>query len=248
MKRKAKIPMLQKVKRFFAKLFKKKDSKTKVTSGGNYRNRGKWSQAARTLTKQPRTWLIEPLAEWAFDYVRGVMDVYATYSKLYQLQAANLGRSLIRDVYTPDVLPLLACGKVLNDYEFNKLMNDELFQLLYRYGGRDLVFFRYNTKTPPRNVLNDSELTPLGQDIYMTSQRYSMKIRDFLLWYKGGVEVPSAVLTEWSGIPEDHFAAAYHGLINFFRNVLINEHREQLATGKLPGKKRALEEPSVIYV
>ena len=243
-----KAKLSQRIRGFFAKIFKKKDTRKQVTGSGNYRNRGKWSREAKALTRQPRTWLIEPLAEWAFDYVRGVMDVYVTYSRSFQLQAANLGRSLIRDVYTPDVLPLLACGRVLNDYEINKLMNEELFQLLCRYGGRDLVFFKYNTKTPPRNVLSDSELIPLGQDIYMTSQRYSMRIRDFLLWYKGGVEVPSAVLTEWSGIPEDHFAIAYHGLVNFFRNMLMNEHREQLATGKLPGKKHALEEPSVIYV
>lgn len=238
-----KAKLSQRIRGFFAKIFKK----GKETTAGNYRHRNRWSQAAKALAKRPRVWLTEPLAQRAFYSVHGVMDVYVAYSEIYQLQAANLGRALLRDIYTPDVLPILSCGRILSDRESIDLMNQELFELLCCYGGMDLVFYNHTTKTPPRSVLEDANLVPLGQDIYLTSKRHGMAVRDFLLWHKGSVEIPSAVLTEWSGIPETYFAAAYRGLIDFLRNTLINKHREQLATNRIPGTRKKLRDP-VIYV
>lgn len=240
--KKKKAKLSQRISKFFAKIFKRKRKKTT----GNYRYRSRWSSVARSLVKRPRVWLSEPLAQKAFYYVHGVMDIYVAYSEVFQLQAANLGRALMRDIYTPEVLPYLSCGRLLNDSESIELMNEELFDLLNRYGGGDLLYD--SGADISSDDLKNDHVIPLGQNIYLVPWRNGMAVRDFLLWYKGGVEIPSAVLTEWSDLPESHFVVAYRGLVDFLRNTLINEHREQLATNQAPSKHKKLKDPDVIYV
>lgn len=234
--------MLKRIGELFKGVSQRREGRIKVV--GNYRNRRKWSQQAKEFAEQPRVWLADPLTEKAFFFADGVVEYYKSYSGKYQLQAANLALSLIRDIYTPDVLPVIPCGRMLSDRESIKLMNDELFELLCQYGGMDFVF-REKGKSVSRKVTRD---VGLGVNFFLTKKRYGIPVRMFLLWYKGEVEIPSEVLTEWSGIPERYFRIAYRELVHYFRQILKQKHREQILMNNIPSESVKLKDPNVLYV
>ena len=238
--------ILKRIGKFFHKISQMREKRKAKKRCGDYHFRKKWSKRAKSFVLQPYVYFAAPVSKVMFCQLYGVVEYYEAYSEEYTLRAANLAKALIRDVYTPDVLPVVTCGRVLSDWESMSLINDELFNLLCQYGGYNVVFHDQDTKLP-RNVTAD---IVLNKNLFLTRKRHGMPLRTFLLWAEGGVKIPPEILTEWSGIPAGRFGVAYDEIVNLFRQTIRAEHRAEIARGTTASARARsrLRNPNVIFV
>lgn len=94
------------------------------------------------------------------------MEYYTTYRDEWETPATSLALALIKDVYNLDVLPLLACGRLMRDQESMDLIGDELFELLCEYGGMNIVFHDKKTRVP-RKVTRD---IVINHELFLTKK------------------------------------------------------------------------------
>lgn len=186
---------------------------------GNFRRRKYWSDNAKNFmdNRQLFSFIDNGDETLASTFVRDVREYYSHYGA-YDLQAVNVALSLLRDVYSPDVLPVKVCKKIFTDKETAALMSAELFGLLCEYGSMDIVY-RENTRR-----LKVKNSCRLNNRLFLTRDHIGMPVRMFLIWTKGGEKVPSEILKEWSGVPRSRVTEVYNELIDELRYAVIENH------------------------
>lgn len=198
---------------------------------GNFRYRKFWSDKASAFMRNRELFSFVENTDDSLGsaFVRDVREYYNYYGK-YDLQAINLALSLLKDVYSPEVLPIELCEEIFGRKRTAELMGEELFELLCRFGGMDIVYHDSKHKTP-RGIKN---YCSLSRRFYLTNRRVGMPVRMFLVWAKGGVTLPPEIMTEWSGIPRYRIQEAYDEIIEEFRYVIIEKHNWDRKMKRVP--------------
>ena len=186
---------------------------------GNFRYRKYWSDEAKEFmdNRELFSFIEGDGSSLGSAFVKDVREYYSYFGE-YDLQAIALALALLRDVYSPEVLPLEICEEIFGRERTAELMGKELFDLLCEFGGKDIVYHEKKRKVP-KGIRN---CCTLNREFFLTKKRVGMPVRMFLIWEKGGY--PAPYMPEWSGIPQRKNPAAYNALIKEFRRTIIEKH------------------------
>lgn len=189
---------------------------------GNFRYEKYWSDEAKNFMENREIFsFIEDNSDsLSAAFVKDVREYYSYYGE-YDLQAIALAISLLQDVYSPDVLPLEICEEIFGKKRTAELMGKELFDLLCKFGGKDIVYHDDKQKKVPKGVRSCCHL---NRRFFLTKRRVGMPVRMFLIWAKGGVTIPPGIMEELSGIPRRKISEAYSMLIKEFQYVIKEKH------------------------
>lgn len=198
---------------------------------GNFRYRKFWSDKSSSFMENRAlfTFIDDADDSLGSTFVRDVREYYSYYGK-YDLQAINLALSLLRDIYSPEVLPVELCEEVFGRKRTAELIGEELFELLCEFGSMDIVYHDSKHKVPKR-IKNCCHL---NRKLYLTNNRVGMPVRMFLIWAKGGVALPPDIMEEWSGIPRYGVRETYNAIIGEFRDVIIRKHNWDRTIKRVP--------------
>lgn len=135
--------------------------------------------------------------------------------------------ALVEDVYLCIQPYIVAMQIALNKTMINS-MRGEIRRILSEYGGRDILFIPKNAGVPNIIGRNSMELSPR---IFLTEEKCSMPLSEFLICYKGGLYAPPAVIQEWSGLNEEQQKTAYEEIVKFIRRTLeaLHKNHQQVA-------------------
>ena len=216
--------ILKKIREIYVKLAARK-------LVGNFRYRKFWSDKASAFMRDRELFSFVENTDDSLGsaFVRDVREYYNYYGE-YDLQAINLALSLLRDIYSPEVLPVELCEEVFGRKRTAELIGEELFELLCKFGGMDIVYHDDKHKVPKwiKNCCH------LNRKLYLTNNRVGMPVRMFLIWAKGGVTLPPDIMEEWSGIPRYGVRETYNAIIGEFRDVIIRKHNWDRTIKRIP--------------
>lgn len=225
-KSKSATSILKNLVSFFLSLFGYKRRKTRRV--GSFGRPKYESKEARAFEKAPVRFTNTPKTSVILPLTKSVMDYYKfSAGEKYVLPAATLATSLIYDLYSASLADVFAA--TINEEQSVKIIKEDLSRLLETYGGMDIVYCGYNHAPPYRIKMR---VLPRGYNCGLTNEQVGMPLRMFLLWYKGGLDIPANILQEWSGIPFGHFEDAYQSALEIFRCWLHEHDRMQLLTGR----------------
>lgn len=198
---------------------------------GNFRYRKYWSDEAKEFmdNRELFSFIEGDDDSLGSAFVKDVRKYYSHYGE-YDLQAVALALSLIRDIYSPEVLPLEICEEVFGRKRTAKLIGKELFDLLCKFGGKDIVYHDKQKKIPK----GIRKYCSLSRNFFLAKKRAGMPVRMFLIWAKGGVVVPPEIMKEWSGIPQHETAEAYNALIKEFSRIIKENHNWDWQMRRVP--------------
>ena len=196
--------ILKKIREIYVKLAARK-------LVGNFRYRKFWSDKASAFMRDREL----------FSFVENTDD--------------SLGSAFVRDVreyYNLENLwqPVELCEEVFGRKRTAELIGEELFELLCKFGGMDIVYHDDKHKVPKwiKNCCH------LNRKLYLTNNRVGMPVRMFLIWAKGGVTLPPEIMTEWSGIPRCRVQETYDELVEEFRYNIIEKHNWDRTIKRVP--------------
>ena len=134
--------ILKKIREIYVKLAARK-------LVGNFRYRKFWSDKASAFMRDRELFSFVENTDDSLGsaFVRDVREYYNYYGE-YDLQAINLALSLLRDIYSPEVLPVELCEEVFGRKRTAELIGEELFELLCKFGGMDIVYHDDKHKVP----------------------------------------------------------------------------------------------------
>ncbi|MBR2658555.1 hypothetical protein IKD57_01500 [Candidatus Saccharibacteria bacterium] len=113
---------------------------------------------------------------------------------------------------------------------FNDAISEEIKFLYDGYGWRDIVYISTHSRLSPSLARSATELS---KRIFLTSEKCSMPVSDFLLAYKGGWCTPPEVLQEWSGMDAEKQRIAYDEIVSLLtRRTLERKFRENPETAR----------------
>ena len=119
--------ILKKIREIYVKLAARK-------LVGNFRYRKFWSDKASAFMRDRELFSFVENTDDSLGsaFVRDVREYYNYYGE-YDLQAINLALSLLRDIYSPEVLPVELCEEVFGRKRTAELIGEELFELLCKF-------------------------------------------------------------------------------------------------------------------
>lgn len=183
--------------------------------------------------KKPRTWsnkahetMNYALAEF-FACPIEPKEVYAWSSliKYYgeddSYRAVELAKTLSKDIYQLDVLPMFFGEQFLENEIAIKAFDNDLITLLEKYGSLSIIY----TKGRELNQKLLSRALNIGGNVLLVPENVGMPVGDYLIWLKGCKGLPSEILKEWSGISSDKQEWVYQQITTFFRYSLITGHQ-----------------------
>lgn len=170
--------------------------RTEKINLGNYRNEKEWSEKAQ------------------FFKFRGDESDRDEAKKVVE-------HALVEDVYLCIQPYIVAMQIALNKTMVNSMIG-EIRRILSEYGSRDILFVAKDMTMPNFLARNATELSP---KIFLSSEKCSMPLGEFLIVYKGGGYVPPSVIEEWSGMNEEQQKIAYEEIVKFIRRQLEVYHK-----------------------
>lgn len=198
---------------------------------GNFRHEKYWSDEVREFMENRESFSFVGGDDDSIGsiYVGGVRNYFIHFGN-HDLQAVNLALSLLKDIYALEVLPMGHCEEIFGRKETAEFVGKELFGLLCKFGGMDIVYHDAKHRVP-KGIRNRCQL---NRRLYLTDKPVGMPVGMFLIWAKGGVPLPPEIMAEWSGIPKYKVADVYSALIKEFKYDIIDERNWDRAVQNVP--------------
>ena len=192
--------------------------KTAHLAGGNWYKTSEWSEKARKTGI-----LVRVSSDGKISEIIGRMDTPS------EVAAEERQNELMRTKVIEDLWEIAIQPQVIKEYIFSDEVypeyEKEFEQLMSKYGSKNLLYIGPNMKIDFSQVdINDFEVIDADSEhqLFLTSERIGMPLKEFLLWYKGLEDPKPSVLVEWSGITRNRLHWVYSRVISIFKYYLLN--------------------------
>ena len=182
---------------------------------GNWNDRESWGFEAERLmdlgskcSEDIVSYELPPIAN-------GILAFYPSY---HNDRIAKMANRLVRAIYRVGVLPP-ECWEAVRK---SPVFWQDLLYLLTNFGEYSVVL-PDETPVPEGSII----IKPSTGDIFFAKNNVGMPVKEFLFWYTNFIYKvrASAVLQEWSGIPEEQLRRAYMEILEVFRNEIEHNYR-----------------------